>query len=639
MPTKSSSPLLRWIVNMSSLYASEEIKIPSEYREQVISVIELLDSDISGTVNTVLDMAINAASVKYMVKTSNSNLTVRLNNWLDNINKDLRGKVPKGIKGLGKEYFKERWKGSSLLLLRTLWRRVDGWELPVKLWFVDGKDIKVKIKKPVVLGGEKYFLIVDPHTPDKDIELPNRKNEMIFVQKPYELWGSGYTVPFVIKRGIYKNLKFLELLETKSEKVVARALEYLFLMKKGDAALATNHIKDYGKDELIEAKNSLKKFMSERKTEDGLDAYVTNFDTDIQHLIPEYGNILKGELSSPILRRIFAGLGLVEIVVGTAGNRKENILNPKPLKSEVVGAVSDFGLLLEDVMDEVIERNKDKHQLNKDKIIKLHHDVIKDFLTEKELDYIKGGYDRGVISKEGFSNVIYVPGMDFDVELERRKDEKKKKIDEDMYPQITINREDTSHAPDFVNGPSSKEKEEKITEDKKGVDKRNFIKAHVTVKCPKCGTRFIYEAQEEVKEGFVKCPDCDELVGRDDLVTATVLEGAPYTLKDYPPQIKNLSSGARKIWINSFNAILRETNDEDSARKGAWRNVKLRYRKNSKGIWVLKNKSELAKSLKEVDISELIEIKKLEIMGKQEMVLDEFLKNNKEEKEEEKTND
>jgi len=62
---------------------------------------------------------------------------------------------------------------------------------------------------------------------------------------------------------------------------------------------------------------------------------------------------------------------------------------------------------------------------------------------------------------------------------------------------------------------------------------------------------------------------------------------APYTKENYPDSIKNLPQGARSIWIDTFNSVYKETKDDDKARKAAWRNVKLKYKK-VKNKWVKK---------------------------------------------------
>jgi len=53
----------------------------------------------------------------------------------------------------------------------------------------------------------------------------------------------------------------------------------------------------------------------------------------------------------------------------------------------------------------------------------------------------------------------------------------------------------------------------------------------------------------------------------------------PYTTDSPPASLKNQPKGLIRIWVDTFNAVLKETNDETQARQGAWRNVKLKYQK------------------------------------------------------------
>ena len=53
----------------------------------------------------------------------------------------------------------------------------------------------------------------------------------------------------------------------------------------------------------------------------------------------------------------------------------------------------------------------------------------------------------------------------------------------------------------------------------------------------------------------------------------------PYKLSDPPDTIKTLPKAAQKIWIETFNAVAEETEDEDAARKAAWSRVKDDWRK------------------------------------------------------------
>lgn len=61
----------------------------------------------------------------------------------------------------------------------------------------------------------------------------------------------------------------------------------------------------------------------------------------------------------------------------------------------------------------------------------------------------------------------------------------------------------------------------------------------------------------------------------------------PYTMKNPPSTVKNLPSGAKKIFIDTFNAVFADTKDETKARMAGWSQVKKKYKK-SGDKWVKK---------------------------------------------------
>ena len=580
------SSVLRWLADILTLFEPEEIKIPEKFRDQVLEIRKLLQSDVSGLVNSLLDFAIDCALVKYSVETSNQNLTEFLNNWLNNINEDLRGKIPTGLRALAKEYFKERWKGSSLLLLRTKWEEKDGFILPTKLFFVKGEDVVIEDGEeegPARIGEEQYYLRL---TKKKNKKLPATKTEEIFIQKPYASnWAEKYSVPFVIQRGLYKNLKLLEVIERKGEKVVGKALEYMLMLKKGTERLAIEGRPEftYDGEELKQISEDFKNFIKNRKTQAGTPVYTTNFDTVIEHLIPDFQKILRQELYTPVERRILAGLGLVEIIQGIASTRRESIFNPQPFIQEIENGIKDFKQLLTDIMKTIVDKNKELHRKYMNERIEINSSPIKAFITDDIREHLRSAYDRGVLSMRTY--VEMVCETDFDIEVERRKVEEQKGLDVLMYPHPVINREQEVSPLEERKLEDIEDPQDDIPEDKKGPEKEN------------------YQAKE--------------------------LEQAPYTEKDYPPQIKNLPIGAKRIWIKTFNTVYEQTKDEDQARQAAWRNVKLKYKKlNDK--WVRKTRGELEKSVKELNIDDLIELKKLEVLGKRSKLIEKLLKLNKE---------
>ena len=702
------NPLLTWISDMVRLTATDTIKVPVAYRDRVIETKIALNNDVSGLVNTVLDFAIDAALVEFTAQTKNKNLTDLLNDWMSNINSGMRGVIPVGVKALAKEYFRERWKGSSFLFLRTFWERKDGYNLPTTLYFLDGEDIVVDNPKNTVnLDGKAYYLRLGDKKEDWK-RLPSKSNERDFIQKPYTSWGMDYPVPYLIQRGVWKNLKFLFALEEKSETVVKKALEYLALLKKGTEGLAVsgNPNVNYSEDELKKLSNSFKEMLATRKHAAGMSTYVTHFDTELEHIIPDYARALKQELYTPIERRILAGLGLVEVVQGITTTRRESTLNPKPFFAEVNTGIDDFKALLLDIMVTIAEENKTGHRKYFAQDIKIHNSIVKEELTKDLLTQIRSGYDRGTISKRSYSEAL---GYDLNTEIERRKLEKD--TEKETYPPVIQNLEQFPKVDD--NAP--------VADDKKGIEKKNYLKALEETNCPNCGAIFSFEEQDEVRVGVIKCPDCEEEIDSEDLLeqafkpeitknyvrlrqkspslfqkdsfrvialseskgikavvgrlkdqtTTTIqsylfkkdkwnskdaqdwvekhqgsieeiseifgdpvdprkdFEEAPYTMKNYPAQLKNLPSGARSVWINTFNSVYNDTHNENQARQAAWHNVKLKYKK-SGDKWVKKSKGEIEIAVKELSVDELIKLKELELLGKRSKLVDKILKVNSE---------
>jgi intein/homing endonuclease/cation transport regulator ChaB len=308
---------ISWIMELLNLVQGSLIKVPVDYRQRVLSVKNLMDNDETGTISTLLDFAISSASdIDLSIETDNSNLSELLNNWLYAVNDELLGKIPIGVQALAKEYYRERWKGSSFLLLRTVWGEVDGFRLPLKMWFVDGENVVVDSNGTATIGDEKIELMVDENETQKNIPLPVNSNEKIFIQKPYTSWGVDYPTPYIIQRGLYKNALFLKALADKGEIVIAKALEYLMVVKKGTESLAKENRSEfiYSDEDLQAVKKSLGTLVNDRTSVAGVPSYITNFDTDIEHLIPEYERILKPSLYTPVERRILFGLGMVDIV-------------------------------------------------------------------------------------------------------------------------------------------------------------------------------------------------------------------------------------------------------------------------------------------------------------------------------------
>jgi hypothetical protein len=484
---KRLNEALGWIFDMMSLYAKDEIIIPQDFYTQVYEVKTVLESDTSGIVNTVLDFAINSATVDYTIETDNEKFTDLISKWFEGINISLLGRIPTGIKALSKEYFRERWKNSSLLLLRTQWEDVDLKEgtffLPTKMWFVDGQNVIIEDENPEsrIIGTEDYYLRINKKN---KVSVPSNKNEFIFVQKPFDSWSSIYPIPFIIQRGLYKNLKLYDMLSKKGEKFIAKALDYLLMLKKGTERLALEGGADhtYSESDLKKVKDDFKTMMSNSKSEPGTPTYVTNFDTMLEHVTPDYSKVMNENVYAPLEKRLLAGLGLVEIVEGVASTRREGILNPKPFIAEVENGIEDFTSLLRDIATLIKQRNIEKHPKYFGEKMQLHYTPIKSFISDTLRDHLRSCYDRGIISKQTYAEVV--GQVDFDIEATRRSSEKTKKQDDLFYPPVITNNEqyanDTSKQP-IKPVPVTVVKKDNVPVDKKGPEAKNYKGTEETI--------------------------------------------------------------------------------------------------------------------------------------------------------------
>jgi cation transport regulator ChaB len=598
---KNLNPLLGFVNDLIELFAEESIKVPNDFHTQVNEIQNILMSDTSGLINSILDFGVNCALVDYKVETSNDNLTKLLNDWLININADLRRKIPVGIKPLAKQYFRERWKNSSLCILRTIWEEKNGLMLPTKLWFVDGGDIYINnTDETAKIGSETYDLRVGIKT-KKKIKIPTSDNELLFIQKPFSSWGEDYPTPFIIQRGLFRNSKFLTLLTSKGEKIVGKALEYLMTLKKGNERLALSGKPEfiYSDDDMRKIKHDFAKFLEKRKTEAGTSSYVTGFDTEIEHLIPEYSRALTQELYAPVERRILAGLGFVEVIEGISTSRRDAILNPKPFVREIKQGIDDFIALLVDIMETIKEKNI-SHKKYTGNIIKIVNSPIQEFLTNDAKELLRNVYDRGGLSQRTFIEVV--GNMDYDLEVKRRRDELANGEEIIMYPHPIMNREADISPEEELRFKQTDEQvdEDEIPEDKKGPEKVNYVQNNLT--------------REEEAELFE--------------IAKKILEQAPYNkIEDLPASVRNaLTPTLQRTFMRVFNDALSRYKDETRAFKIAWSVIKKIAKKGKSGKWKRITKANLEKANLNKSIKELLDLTQLEIRDKQSKLLSNLLK-------------
>jgi hypothetical protein len=282
----------------------------------------------------------------------------------------------------------------------------------------------------------------------------------------------------------------LNMVNQKGEKIIAKAIEYLLLMKKGSERLFLEGNIGYDEADLKKVKEDFRTMLAEGQTEPGTPTYTTNFDTQMEHFIPDYAKVIKQELYSPIEKRLLQGLGLIEIVEGTSSTRKESILNPKPFIAEVCQGIEDFKQMLVDIMLTIEEKNSDSHRKYFGEKIHIHNTPVKNFITDSIKEHLRSMYDRGLVSKQTYAEVAG-ENVYFDVEVERRKKETENNLDKHMYPPIIQNQEgrgfDIEGQPIQI-GPTPKDTspekkaKEDVPSDKKGIEKKNYKGGRTVVK-------------------------------------------------------------------------------------------------------------------------------------------------------------
>ena len=524
---------LLWGKLVDYLITNKAITVSPNFHTQCKYVNEITENDTTGIINTILDYAVNSASeTSYTIECKNQNLEDFLQKWLDNINIDLIGKVPTGISPLSSEYFKEIWKGSSLCILRAKqWEEVEynGVKItvPKALYFVNGSSVYVKREdeKNYKLGTDGYYL-------DKSmtIGVSSNKDEVILVQKNGARWFDKYPIPNIVRNGIYKNSKAIQILQDKGDEVITKALPYLFMIKMGNAEMLKAGA-EYKTEDLKNASKAWKEKIKEYKDEKGkVPTVFDTFDKEYSHLMPDYSNVLKQELYSQGYRALLAGLGFVDVIQGISSTRRESILNPKPFVAGVNAGVKDFSSLLHDLVVMIVEKNLESHPkyFGEDNEIKIVSSPLK-INVEEMMEAIRSGFDRGPVSLQSYTETL---GFNYDKEKERRAKELKDGDEDLMYPHLTQNREDI---PDRMGIPAKprNDKTDKKENKKPGSPEAQNFKAKFISKCSKCDYEFDYLSIKESGMGYVKCPKCEEPVTQKDIIEEA--ESKYYRIRQIDP--------------------------------------------------------------------------------------------------------
>jgi cation transport regulator ChaB len=651
----------------------KKIVVPSEFHAQNEALKEVHNDDVSGLLDSLTDFAVESAGVDFSIETDSEKFTNILKDWLNVINKNVNS-IPTGIKPLAKEFFKERWKYSSFCALKVgKWETVDGVLLPTIMYFVDGGSIYAEDKdkgSALTLDSYNYYL-----GQEKQIKL--EKDVILF--KCNGRWFDKYPTPFMVKRGVYHNWKIIQSLKNKEIEILDQVIPYMLLIKKGSEALATEHLKVYSDEELTQVKTQFQTLLDEMKTTSISDSdkvttkapiRATNFDEQIDHLIPDLINVFKSELFSVAERNILAGLGFIDVIEGISTSRRESILNPKVFIEEVKSGVEDFKQILKELVYLIIEKNKiHVKYMNSDFYIT--SSPVKAFLTDDFKDKIRQLYERGRISSQ--TAVELIGEVDFKTEVYRRKKEAIQGIEQTMYPQVTINNEekgadlphDFNKDTDIEHIPDDKKNElEKKNYDIGCIYEDRFITedelATSTIK-PIITERYIRFRQinpDKFQEKYFRTVVIDDkkgikaitgrLIGKEattlqsylfDKSKWTVKEAetwleqhksndlvtAPYgEPSDLPPQVKDsMDADLQSVFVRVFNNAYETYDNETRAFRTAWSVIRKLGKKGKDGKWHRKSKRVNGKLEKAVLDRELLD----EIIEKEEQnTIDEAMK-------------
>lgn len=521
-----------------------KITVPGDYHGRVSAVKDMLKDDVTGLVDSLTDFQVNSASVRFSIETDNTRLSEKYNNWLANINANYNGQIPRGINALAEEYFKERWKGSSFPVIKIAqWEDVDGLLLPSKMCVLDGgsiysKDIDESQDIKSVIG-YKYYL-------GRDLNDSDLLNKNVIITKPYGRWHDEFPVPYLIKRGVYHNYLIVNSLKNKQTDVLEQVIPYILDIKRGSEMLEKEGQKVSQKEleNVISEFKTLVSKMSESTSQRRTTARASKWDETIEHLIPDLTKLFENSLFTTAEQNILAGLGLVDIAESISSSRREGVLNPKPFITETKKGVEDFkNYVIRESIYRIIAKNKEEHKkyMSGNVLFKVNSSPVSAFMTDKVKQELRLQWKNGQLSSRTYCEMV--GEVEYEAEVNRRKEEAKKGYDKIMYPHLTINAEDKGI--DLPNEPVKKET------DKNG--------------------NTIPPDKLEDKEKFN--------MGK--------LEIAPYkNIKALPKSVKdNMTPSLQKTFLEVWNKSYKKYGNEKTAFKTAWSVIKrIGVEKNNKWI-------------------------------------------------------
>ncbi len=602
-----------------------KINVKTDFPNQVKQIDkEILDNDKTGLVSTIYDFMVHAASVPMKIETQNKTLNDLLSVWQTKfLNSDVNLDIPKGLRSLSVENYKERWR-SSLLALNISWGKIDiegqgSWIVPETMWFSDGGSVVTESKGQI--NTRKYFLKVD-NNKKHNIALVNKDDVSVYIRRPYTAWHKDVVIPYFTQRGVVFNALMKNEITKKQAQVIEAILPLILQMKAGNDNLSKAGLAP-SKESLQALKDQLVNAKSEFEISGAFGDIVAalRHDVDLQYLIPDLTKIFDEKIVRSTDRNLLSALGMIELQ-GFSSTRQEAILNPKVLVEEVTDAVLDWADLLEAVMNEMLERNKKEHPNLANNIVRVIPGSIKAFVTEEMKAMLRSLYDRGLLAKETTVEEI-TDLINFQVQVVRREKEDERGLQDTMKAPILQNLEqhdEPQNLEDQNKKPGSPEADNfnnaimknyssfrKLR--KKTITGKKFSKDHiinVPEDLPKkikelddakqlmyfLTYNFAIEDGKTIEEAIKKAEltiDFKEPKIVKEAKKVKII--APFeTIDDLPDNVKNvLPPTAQLLWLKVFNSVLEQTNDETKAAKAAWSAVSEKYEKvDDQEKWVKK---------------------------------------------------
>lgn len=551
-----------------AMHVTESVKVKEDFKGQMAQIKQVTKNDKSGLITTILDFMIHSATVPFTFETGNSNFNNILENWKKNINKDVSPDIPRGIRSLTSQIYRERWY-PSIIVVKMRWENVGGWILPTKIWTLNGSQIRIEEKEVGALGGLEYFL------GDSDKPIKATANESLIIRKPYNNWYDPKVTPYLVKRGtLFNGLVKHELL-TKQADVLEEIIPYILSIKGGNDAMLKQGVLPT-KKEMEDIEEEIKKVkQKKRKTYgEGSSTAKLNYSVDLEHLLPDMTKFFNSDIVAPYDRNLLSSLGLIELQ-GFSKSREETVFNPKVLVEEVKDAVIDTAMIYEEIVMQIAEKNKKKHSKFLQNNINVVPGTIKAFITDGMKILARGAYDRGLIDKRSY--VEDYLDLNFETVVSRRDIERQRNLERRMYPYVILNQE--KDATDIVDIESPEDTKEQLPEK---IKTEKDIDATYECLDPYCNA--VLQIPVEATEGSnIRCSECGNIAHFYELNARKHKKKQPKsyaTIDELPDSVKSpLPVGAQMIWLKTFNAVTDKTADEVQAETDAWSAVSEKYKK------------------------------------------------------------